>query len=77
MDDQSKTKILSTIYNILENKSKSRNPDPKSCQDTMDLFNLVKVIENYEELEPDIKEMLNEKARRDKWKIKRNGERGS
>jgi hypothetical protein len=60
MNDKLKVKILHSIEDILEeNKS--------NYQDTIDLFNLTKIIENYEELEPDIKNMLNKKARKDKW----------
>ena len=60
MNDTLKAKILHSIEDILE-ESKG------NYQDTIDLFNLTKVIESYEELEPDIKNMLNKKARKDKW----------
>lgn len=60
MNDTLKAKILHSMKDILEeNKS--------NYQNTLDIFNLVKIIENYEELEPDIKNMLNKKARKDKW----------
>ena len=60
MNDKLKTEILSSLRDILE-KNK------EDCQNTLDLFNVVKIIDNYEEFEPDIKDMLNEKARKDKW----------
>ena len=60
MNDKLKTEILHSIEDILEeNKGNGQN--------IIDLFNLTKIIENYEELEPDIKNMLNKKARKDKW----------
>jgi hypothetical protein len=60
MNDKLKAEILRSMKDILEeNKS--------DYQNTLDIFNLVKIIENYEELEPDIKNMLNKKARKDKW----------
>lgn len=60
MNDTLKTEILHSMKDILEeNKS--------DYQNTLDIFNLVKIIESYEELEPDIKNMLNNKARKDKW----------
>jgi hypothetical protein len=60
MNDKLKTEILSSLRDILE-KNK------EDCQNTLDLFNVVKIIDNYEEFEPDIKNMLNERARKDKW----------
>ena len=60
MNDTLKAEILHSMKNILEeNKS--------DYQNTLDIFNLVKIIESYEELEPDIQNMLNKKARKDKW----------
>lgn len=60
MNDTLKTEILHSMNDILEeNKS--------DYQNVLDMFNLVKIIENYEELEPDIQNMLNKKARKDKW----------
>lgn len=59
MNDKLKTEILSSLRDILE-KNK------EDCQNTLDLFNVVKIIDNYEEFEPDIKDMLNNKARKDK-----------
>ena len=60
MNNTLKTEILHSMKDILEeNKS--------DYQNTIDMFNLVKIIENYEEFEPDIKNMLNKKARKDKW----------
>ena len=60
MNDTLKTKLLHSIKDILE-ESKG------NYQDILDLFNLDKIIENYEEFEPDIQNMLNKKARKDKW----------
>lgn len=60
MNNTLKTKLLHSIEDILEeNKGNGQN--------IMDLFNLTKIIESYEEFEPDIKNMLNKKARKDKW----------
>ena len=60
MNDTLKTKLLHSIEDILE-ESKG------NYQDVLDLFNLDKIIENYEKFEPDIQNMLNKKARKDKW----------
>lgn len=60
MNDILKTEILHSIEDILEeNKGNGQN--------IIDLFNLTKIIESYEEFEPDIQNMLNKKARKDKW----------
>ena len=60
MNVKLKAEILNAMKDILE---KNQN----NCQNVLDLFNVTKIIEDYEELEPDIKNMLNEKARKDKW----------
>lgn len=60
MNDKLKSELLISIGDILE-KHKGK------YQDVIDLFNLDKIIENYEELESDIQNMLNKKARKDKW----------
>lgn len=60
MNVKLKTEILNAMKDILE---KNQN----NCQNVLDLFNVTKIIEYYEEFEPDIKDMLNKKARKDKW----------
>lgn len=60
MNVKLKTEILNAMKDILE---KNQN----NCQNVIDLFNVTKIIEDYEEFEPDIKDMLNKKARKDKW----------
>lgn len=60
MNNTLKTKLLYSIEDILKESE-------GNYQDILDLFNLDKIIENYEEFEPDIQNMLNKKARKDKW----------
>ena len=60
MNIKLKTEILNAMKDILE---KNQN----NCQNVIDLFNVTKIIEDYEKFEPDIKDMLNKKARKDKW----------
>ena len=60
MNDKLKTEILHSISDAL-------NKNDADKEDLTDLLNLFKIINNYEELRPDIQNMLNKKARKDKW----------
>lgn len=60
MNDNLKRKILGSLNDI----SKEEKND---LGNMVDILNLLKIVGNYEELEPEIKEMLNKKAYRDKW----------
>lgn len=60
MKDKLKKKILESLENI----SKEEKDD---LGNMVDILNLLKIVGNYDELEPKIKDMLNEKARKDKW----------
>lgn len=60
MNAKLKTEILNAMKDILE---KNQN----NCQNVIDLFNVTKIIEDYDELEPKLRKILNEKARKDKW----------
>ena len=58
-------KLKKSLYKTLHDEYEKN----KENYDTIsDIFNLIKIIENYEKFTPDIKRMLNEKAREDKWK---------
>lgn len=65
MDIKLKEDILRSLHNVY-----LKHKDDTDLQNFDDIFNLVKVIENYEEFIPNIRAMLNEKAKRDKWKLK-------
>ena len=60
MNDKLKSQILHSI-------SEALNECDADKEDLTDLLNLFKIINNYEELRPDIQNMLNKKARKDKW----------
>lgn len=60
-----KKSLKNSLYKVLhEEYLKNKN----DLDTTSDIFNLIKIIENYEEFTPDIKDMLNAKASRDKFK---------
>ena len=63
MKDQS---ILKSLEQISIKQEEEKDLETK-FNNILDIANLVKIIENYEELEPEIREMLNKKARKDKW----------
>ena len=61
MQKELKRKILKSLENISEEEK-------DNLENSIDLFNLLKIVGDYEELEPEIREMLNKKARKDKWR---------
>ena len=67
MNSKLKRDILKSIEKISLEQDKIEDFDTK-FSNILDIANLVKIIENYEELEPDIREMLTKKARKDKWR---------
>ena len=67
MNSKLKREILKSIEKISLKQNETEDFDTK-FNNILDIANLVKLIENYEEFEPEIKEMLNKKAYRDKWK---------
>lgn len=64
MQKELKGKILKSLETISEEEK-------DNLENSIDLFNLLKVVGYYEELEPDIRDMLNRKARKDKWRSER------
>lgn len=60
MQKELKRKILKSLENISEEEK-------ENLENSIDLFNLLKIVGYYEELEPEIRDMLNKKARKDKW----------
>ena len=66
MNSKLKNEILKALQEIAE-KSKNENNIDLKLENMSDILNVVKIIENYDELEPEIKNMLNKKARKDKW----------
>lgn len=68
MNSKLKRNILKAIEKISLEQDKIEDFDTK-FNNILDISNLVKIIESYEELEPDIKEMLNKKAYKYKWGI--------
>ena len=67
MNNKLKRDILKSIEKISLEQNNLDDFDTK-FSNILDISNLVKIIENYEEFEPYIKEMLNKKARKEKWK---------
>lgn len=67
MNSKLKRDILKNIEKISLKQNEIEDFDTK-FNNILDIANLVKLIENYEEFEPEIKEMLNKKAYREKWK---------
>jgi hypothetical protein len=66
MNDKIKKKLLSTLHELyLEVNSEENNED--KFKDVDDIFNMVKIVDSYEEFQPDIKKMLCKKAYKDKW----------
>lgn len=61
MQRELKRKILKSLENISEEEK-------ENLENSVDLFNLLKIVGYYEELEPEIRDMLNKKARKDKWR---------
>ena len=61
MQKELKRKILKSLENISEEEK-------ENLENSIDLFNLLKIVGDYEKLEPEIREMLNKKARKDKWR---------
>lgn len=58
-------KLKKSLYKTLHEEYLNNKDDLDIISDIM---NLTKIIENYEEFTPDIKNMLNAKANRDKFK---------
>ena len=67
MNSKLKRDILKSIEKISLEQDKIEDFNTK-FSNILDIANLVKIIESYEELEPEIIDMLNKKARKDKWK---------
>ena len=68
MNSKLKRNILKAIEKISLEQNQVQDLETK-FNNILDISNLVKIIESYEELEPDIKKMLNKKAYKDKWGI--------
>lgn len=68
MNSKLKRNILKAIEKISLEQDQVQDLETK-FNNILDISNLVKIIESYEELEPDIKKMLNKKAYKDKWGI--------
>lgn len=68
MNNNLKKSILKSLEKISIKQEKEKDLETK-FNNILDIANLVKIIESYEELEPDIKKMLNKKAYKDKWGI--------
>lgn len=66
MNSKLKRDILKSIEKISLEQDKIEDFDTK-FNNILDVANLVKIIESYEEFEPEIRDMLNRKARKDKW----------
>ena len=65
MNEPLKLKLLDALQDIYKNDTST---DKKTKLENMtDILNLAKIIESYDELEPKLREMLNEKGRKDKW----------
>lgn len=65
MNSKLKRNILKAIEKISLEQDQVQDLETK-FNNILDISNLVKIIESYEELEPDIKKMLNKKAYKDK-----------
>lgn len=66
MNNNLKKSILKSLEQISIKQEEEKDLETK-FNNILDVANLVKIIENYEELEPEIRDMLNRKARKDKW----------
>ncbi len=66
MNNNLKKEILKSLSKI-SIKQEEKDLETK-FNNILDIANLVKIIEGYEDLEPEIRDMLNKKARKDKWK---------
>ena len=65
MNEPLKLKLLDALQDIYKNDTSA---DKKTKLENMtDILNLAKIIESYDELKPKLREMLNEKGRKDKW----------
>lgn len=67
MDKDLKHKFLKLIKNVSLEELQQEDIN-KKFENMNDIFNIAKIIENYEEFEPDIKMMINRKAKKDKWR---------
>ena len=69
MNQKLKRQIFKSLEKISLEQENIEELDVK-FQNILDISNLVKLIDGYEEFEPEIRDMLNKKARKDKWKGK-------
>lgn len=69
MNDKVKKKVLESLHEVYLEIAEDHNPEIK-YNGMSDILNLIKIVEDWEELTPDIKRMLDDKAYKDKWKNK-------
>lgn len=67
MDNELKIKLLKAIEIVL-NEVAEESDENKRYRNVLELKNVTDIIENYEEYLPDIKMMMNRKAKKDKWR---------
>lgn len=63
MNKNLKNKIMVALQVVFENEKENNNLKENFC----DLFNLTKLVDNYEYFEKDIAILLDKKAKEDKW----------
>lgn len=66
-----KTRLINSLKAEADYVAKFENDKNIKFNKMNDIFNLTKVIENYEELEPSIKKAINELARKKKFEEER------
>ena len=67
MNEIIKTKLLNTLKSEAEYTLHSDDDIKDKIERMNDIFNVKKIIEHYEELEPLFKKYFREKAQKEKW----------
>lgn len=76
MNNKVKRKVLKALEKISFEIEKEEDLDLKTkCRSILDIAVLIKVIEDYEDLKPEIKNMLKERKQKKRMKQKEEDER--
>ena len=62
-----KTRLMNSLKAEADYINKSETDKKQKLKKLNDILNVVKVIENYEEIEPDIAKAINNLANKEKW----------